>query len=150
MLYRLPKSTVGAIEAALGEYLESDRKPDYKEFSIVFGASYQTICYYYRKLKFMALIREDHRKKPSRKRLITPEIELAVAELLASKPSTYQDEIADFLYEEFDVKLSQPRISELIKRINYSHKKMKVIAAQQNEDLRSNWQANKLPQWTAE
>ena len=41
-------------------------------------------------------------------------------------PFAYQDEIADFIWEAFSVRLSQPAISKLLKRLEITRKKLAV------------------------
>jgi transposase len=72
-------------------------------------------------------------------RAITWKMEQAIKQLLEQMPWFYQDEIADFLFEVFGVQVSQPTISMVLKRIQVTRKKLKVEAAQRNQELRTQW-----------
>src|ERR1700712_296641 len=47
----------------------------------------------------------------------------------------YQEEMADFLYDQYGIKPSVPVISKLLKRRGITNKRLKIIAQQQNEEL---------------
>jgi arginine repressor len=72
-------------------------------------------------------------------RAITWKMEQAIKQLLEQMPWFYQDEIADFLFKVFGVQVSQPTISMVLKRIQVTRKKLKVEAAQRNQELRIQW-----------
>jgi transposase len=76
-------------------------------------------------------------------------MERAIKLLLDERPWYYQDEIAEFLFEAFDVEVSQGTISATLKRIQVTRKRLKVVAAQQNAELRIQWQYD-LQFFTAE
>lgn len=82
-------------------------------------------------------------------RSITLKMELAIKALLDERPWTYQDEIAEFLLEVFDVTVHQSTISRTLKRIHMTRKKLMVVAGQRNEELRTQW-LDDLQQFTAE
>ncbi len=67
-------------------------------------------------------------------------MEQAIKHLLDERPWYYQDEIAQFLLEVFDIDVNQTTISRALKRIKITRKKLKVVAAQQNAELRLQWQ----------
>src|SRR5271168_3911540 len=82
-------------------------------------------------------------RKPGRPRRITPQIEEAIDYFVHYvTPTIYQDELATFIYDCFDVKVSQSTISEALKRINITRKKLQVEAAQRNQIERLNYQIN--------
>ena len=80
-------------------------------------------------------------KKPGRPRRITPEIEEAIDYFVRAVPTIYQDELAAFVYDCFDIKVSQSMISETLKRIKITRKKLQVEAAQRNQATRLTYQA---------
>ena len=63
-------------------------------------------------------------------------MELAIRVLLDERPWIYQDEIAEFLLEVFDITVHQLTISRTLKRINITRKKLTVTVIQRNEELR--------------
>jgi transposase len=80
-------------------------------------------------------------RKRGRPRRITPEIEEAIDYFVHyAAPTIYQDELATFIYDCFDVKVSQSTISETLKRINITRKKLQVEAAQRNQAIRLDYQ----------
>ncbi|PMD54866.1 uncharacterized protein K444DRAFT_617328 [Hyaloscypha bicolor E] len=70
-------------------------------------------------------------------RAITWRMEQAIKELLDHAPWFYQDEIADFLFEIFGVKVDQATILRALKRIKITRKKLKAEVAQRNDKLRT-------------
>jgi hypothetical protein len=71
--------------------------------------------------------------------VITWPMEQATKLLLDHRPWYYQDEIADFLLDAFDVEVVQTTISRALARIKITKKKLKVVASQQNAELRTEW-----------
>jgi transposase len=74
------------------------------------------------------------------RRVITPQIDAAIYHLLNEYPWFYQDEIAEFLLEVYDIEVSQYTISIALARIKLTRKKLKIEAAQRNQELRTAWQ----------
>ena len=66
-------------------------------------------------------------------------MEQAIKHLLDQRPWYYQDEIMAFLHSAFDVEVNQSTISRALRRIRVTRKRLKVIAAQQNDELRTEW-----------
>ncbi|PMD59697.1 uncharacterized protein K444DRAFT_613243, partial [Hyaloscypha bicolor E] len=62
-------------------------------------------------------------------------IEEAVMKHVLRYVNVYQEEIIDFLNEEFGIKPHQTTISRLLKRLEIIHKKIKAVAAEQNQEL---------------
>jgi transposase len=54
----------------------------------------------------------------------------------------YQEEIIDFLNNEFNIQPHQTTISHLLKRLDITHKKIKAVAAEQNQELLEQWYNN--------
>ncbi|RFU31029.1 hypothetical protein B7463_g5310, partial [Scytalidium lignicola] len=134
MAPRLVPETVKAIECAL---LNTD--DDKYAIATAFDVSYETVRYIARKLKTDRTIGVNLRGKAGRSSVITPDIEQAVKEVIYTSNDLYQDEVADFIYDEFDIKLSQSAISKLLKKLNITHKKLEYVAAQRNQLLIDNW-----------
>jgi transposase len=74
------------------------------------------------------------------KKVITSEMDTAIFHLLHKFPWFYQDEISAFLYEVYGIEVCQASISNALARIKVTRKKLKVEAAQRNQELRVDWQ----------
>ena len=64
---------------------------------------------------------------PHRRQKIHVAARDALEDLLVGNPTMYQDEIQDWLEEEWNIEVSQSTISYCLKRINISHKKTKRV-----------------------
>ena len=84
----------------------------------------------------------DPRSKGGRPSIITPEMEQRVLDHIALYNDLYQEEIIDFLYDEYGIKPSQSTISKLLKRLKITRKQLKGIAAKQNQELIDQWHDN--------
>jgi transposase len=71
-----------------------------------------------------------------RRRTITPPMLSALLEHLIENPELYQDEMANFLYEEFEVQVTVPTISRALASAGWSRKAARRIAKERNADLR--------------
>lgn len=69
---------------------------------------------------------------------------------LKSHPSAYLDEMAFFLWDEFELAVNTSTICRALKRVKWSRKKIRKIARQRSQDLRTHWQITKLPRWRAD
>jgi transposase len=58
---------------------------------------------------------------------------------LEDQPTSYLDEMQDFLLDEFDIKVSISTIYRVLKKNNWSRKSVRRRAAQRSESLRSAW-----------
>ena len=64
-----------------------------------------------------------------------PEIEEAVMEYILRYINIYQEEIIDFLYNEFGIQPYQSIILRLLKKLEVIYKKIKAVVAEQNQEL---------------
>ena len=71
-----------------------------------------------------------------RRRTIIPPILSVLLEQLIEKPELYQDEIAIFLYDEFEVDVTTPTISRALVSAGWSRKAARRVAKERNADLR--------------
>jgi transposase len=71
-----------------------------------------------------------------RQRLITPPMLAALCDHLLEKPGLYRDEMAVFLYDEFDVLVSISSIGRALASIKWTKKVTRRIANERNADLR--------------
>ena len=68
-------------------------------------------------------------------------------QFLECRPSAYLDEMIYFLYDEYDLVVSAPTVWRALKRIGWSRKQQRKLAAQRNQRLRTHWLLNILPQY---
>ena len=73
----------------------------------------------------------------------------ALLEYLQQRPTAYIDEMAYFLLDEFGLSVGEATIYRTLRRLRWSRKIGRKVAAQRNEELRSRWLVTKLPQWRA-
>lgn len=71
-----------------------------------------------------------------RRRRITPSMLDALRERLLEKPGMYQDEMAVFLFDEFDVLMNTSAISRALASIGWTKKAARQVAKERNADLR--------------
>lgn len=74
-----------------------------------------------------------------RPRSITPLILEALCDYLLEKPDLYLDEMAEFLYDEFDVVVSTCTISRALRSHGWTKKVARRIAQEKNADLRDHY-----------
>ena len=76
-----------------------------------------------------------------RPRRLSPAALDALLEYQRQKPWLYQDELARFLQEEWDIQIHQSTLSRALKSARISRKKGQRISENQSEELRVAWQA---------
>ena len=77
-----------------------------------------------------------------RPRSITPPMLEALREHLLEKPGLYQDEMAEFLWDEFGVLVTRFSISRALVSIGWSKKAARQVAKERNADLRDMYLRN--------
>jgi transposase len=134
---RLAAATIARIEHALRDAGPQSSARFIQQLAHDFDTTTQTI--YRHKRRIMA---NQPPKPPSggARRIITWRIEQAIKHLLEKEPWWYQDELAEFLYEVYDIEVNQSTISRALQRIEITRKRLKVIAIQRNGELRAHWQ----------
>ncbi len=70
-------------------------------------------------------------------------------DFLSQRFIVYQNDMIWFLYDEFDIVISQSMISRLLKQARYSRKIAQRVAAERDEKLRSEWK-RRLMSWTSD
>lgn len=73
----------------------------------------------------------------------------ALLEYLEERPTVYRDEMAWFLWDEFDLIVDESTISRALKQLGWNRKKAVRIAKQRNQILRNDWMA-RLAGWRAD
>jgi transposase len=118
---KLPKHTADAIDQCLREGLETDLQV----IATTYNTTYKTVCQRKRKIRVeTATGRSYPTRKPGRKSIITPAVETYVYQLLQEDSTLYQDKIADYVYLEFDIQLSQSAVSKLLKKLKQTRKQV--------------------------
>jgi len=69
-------------------------------------------------------------------------------DFLSQRFIVYQNDMIWFLYDEFDIVISQSTISRLLKQARYSRKIAQRVAAERDEKLRSEWK-RRLMSWAS-
>ena len=69
--------------------------------------------------------------------------------MLQERPFAYLDEISWFVYDEFDIQVSEDTIARMLNRHQWPRKQIKRVAAQRNEHLRLLWRRQQLD-WSPE
>ena len=112
MALRLPSATARQIDALLANGYDLDFHTIASQFKTI----YNTICARHRKLIARRAIGVDMRRPPGPPPVITREMEVYLVELLERDPDLYQDEIADYLYVEFEVEITNDQIRRALTR----------------------------------
>jgi len=134
MAPRLDPIVVERIEEALRDPYAPITYSYFEQLANTFNCSFQTI---YRHHKRIQIGLPPGRRSGGPRRIITFRIKVAIKHLLDLMPWYYQDEIRDFLHDAFDITVTRQAISKALKRIKYTRKRLKVIAAQRNDELRT-------------
>jgi transposase len=66
-------------------------------------------------------------------------MEQAIKLLLDERPWYYLDEIQEFLLKAFDIDVCLQTVSNALARIKVTRKRLKVEAAQRNQELQNQW-----------
>ena len=131
MAPHLPQQKIDAIEY----YIAENAHVDLNSLAEVFYTTYKSIRYIRYRMLFQLFTSYDNRKKASRLYTQTPEIEQFILELLYKDNNLFQDEVANEIYNCFNIKLNQPQMSKMYKSLGITNKKLKYIATQQEQAL---------------
>lgn len=77
--------------------------------------------------------------RAGRRRLITPSMLEALCDRLLEKPTLYLDEMAVFLWDEFDIHVSACCIRKTLSSIGWSKKTVRQKAKERNQGLRDEY-----------
>jgi transposase len=109
-----------------------------------FGTAYKTICQRKRAL--------ESQISPSNRRgappVITDDMSEYIISLLEREPELYQDELAAYLYEAYEVLLAANQVSKALSRFKHTKQVLKVSTAQRNDELIAAWR-RKMVFWEA-
>ena len=91
-----------------------------------FGISTRQARKMRRNLRFFGIVRPNPKEfsRQGRPPALTVEMEEAVVEFLVENKQAYQDEVAEFLLEEFDTVVSCPTIYRVLKHLYITIKKV--------------------------
>jgi len=76
-----------------------------------------------------------------RPRKITHDAEEGILDFLEQNPTAYQDEIAEFLFTEYDIQASQSTVSRVLKRLNQTHKRTEKVHEERDDKARADWRS---------
>ena len=133
---RLHPTVVCRIEDALRDEDTMHTHEYFQELAITYKCHISTIYRHYKRISRILLV---ERRTGGQHRVITFRVEVAIRHLLDIRPWYYQDEICDFLLDTFDISITQQAVSKALARIKYTRKRLKVIAAQRDDELRVDW-----------
>lgn len=137
MANRLSPSVVARIEDALTEPGITRDTEFYKRLATNLNVSLRSI--YNHKRRIGANVPVGARSGGP-KPIITWEMKQSIKLLLDQQPWLYQDEIRDFLWDAWDRDIRRQTVSQILKGLEITRKKLKVEAAQRNQELRTDWQ----------
>lgn len=140
----LPPATIASIKEAIHAYPEINLE----ELASVYRTTYETCRRIRKQMRLLQRYGKDIKPRRGRPCRITNRMKVVVQELVNIDAEIYQDEIADFIYEEFNVKLSQSIVSRLLKSLKITHKRIRNVACQREQILVDAW-AHKMTQWDA-
>jgi transposase len=139
----LSAETKALIAAAMSE---TNTIPDLNSIAELFETTIKTV----RKIRDEQYMKRVSRGKWESLRVgrppkITPEIEEAIQYFIKEVPTVYQDELATFLQDCFDIKVAQSTISSTLRRLKVTRKKLQVEAAQRNQKIRMDYTRRMQP-----
>jgi transposase len=116
-------------------------KPNLKAIAKAFHTTYSTVLRHRNSilLEMGAAERRNIRAQPGRKLAVNDEVMYFVLQLLDQDNDLYQDEVANEIYDVFDIKLSQSQMSRMYKKMRLSQKKVDYVASQQDKQLIQAW-----------
>lgn len=88
-------------------------------------------------------------KLPGRPKELSQRHHEALLEYLEERPTAYQDKMAWFPWDEFDLVVDESTVSRALKRLGWNRKKAIRIARQRNQILRDDW-ITRLAGWRAD
>jgi len=121
--------------AAIDRILLSGIDVDFHVLAHQHKTTYKTICERYSKLRATEAISKELRKPPGPDPIINNEMRVFMAELTEREPDLYLDEIADYLYAEYEVQVSVSQVSRAFQRMKTTNKVVTVAAMERNPDL---------------
>ena len=84
---------------------------------------------------------EEFRGKRGPQPLVIEEMWQHVWDYLILHPTAYQDELALVLWQDYNVVVSQPHISRVLKARGWTRKKARKVPQERNQELRTAWPA---------
>ena len=124
---RLDAIDIARIEDALRDELPQPSPQVFRSLAVTYRCHKSSI---YRQWNRIRRDLPVQRRSGGPRAVISFEVEVAIRHLLELRPWYYQDEIRDFLAESFGITTTQSSISRALKRIKYTRKRLKVVAAQ--------------------
>ena len=91
------------VRDALDESLRDNPQIDPHEIAMLYSITYNTVIKRRALVRRIELTGTDNRRKAGRPRIITPELLKYAIALIERNATLYQNEVADFIYMEFDI-----------------------------------------------
>ena len=99
--------------------------------------SHQWVYKLQERLDAFGTVSPPHPSVQGRPRKIHQAAREGVADLLEQNNTVYQDEIVDFLAEEYGITISQSTVSRLLKQLQITHKKVERAYKERDDILRA-------------
>jgi transposase len=125
---------LAASQHAISRAMLADRRLETRQIAEAVPCSTRTIEAHRANIRLFGTTTAP-RNRGGRRRSITPYMLEAVLELLEEQPDLYLDEIADFLFVEYECRVSLPTISRTLKSSGWSKKIPRRRAGEQNQEL---------------
>ena len=103
---------------------------DFTTITKQFNTTYKTICERNRRLQKERSSTSALPRARGPAPVINRQMEVFIAKLLEREPELYQDEIADYLFAEFEVVVSNAQVAKALRRIKHTSKILTVAAAE--------------------
>jgi transposase len=133
----------------IDNWLRRDLNVNLDDIAWTYNTMYKTVSERRRKLRLREQTGIDPRRRPGPAPAITPGIRSFCLWLILWDLELLLDEVADYIYLEFNVALSKYTVCRLWKATNIIYKKCHVVAGQRNEELIAAWNY-KRRHWKAE
>ncbi|RDL42209.1 uncharacterized protein BP5553_02188 [Venustampulla echinocandica] len=108
---------------------------DFRAIAAEYKTTYKTICERYRRLEASKVIGNTLARPRGPTPVINHEIQMFLVDILEREPNLYLDEMADYIYAEFEIKVTITQVSRAVKRLKQTNKLIPVSAGQRNREL---------------
>jgi transposase len=115
-----------------------------------YGVCLRTVQRMRRSFKQYGLVYIEPSDHGGRPQVLSDFYKAELLHYLEQRPSAYLDEMVYFLWDEYELQVDEATVFRALRRLRWSRKQNRKIAAQRNVQLRSRWLVTKLPQYRAD
>ena len=112
------------------------------------GCGIRTVRRYASNLLAFGSLSAPSTSRMGRPRAMTAAQDHALEEWLTGRPMAYQEEMIYFLWDRFDITVSQSTVKRAIERLDLTFKRLKKRASERSDELRDAW-VRRLVTWEA-